>query len=137
MQVVEGRTPPVVEQTYVRLDGSLVEVEVAASPFVFHGTPAVQVFARDITQRRQAQHRIDRLQNLNAALSRTNEAIMRIKDQQALFPEVCRVAVDYGQFSMAAIMLIDARTGRLSVDCLLVHRSTFPRSALRSNRWRR
>ncbi len=55
LQVEEGKTPPVMEQVYVRLDGSTVEVEVSSAPFIFRGKPAVQVIARDISARKRAE----------------------------------------------------------------------------------
>jgi|GEM_PF-339981 len=44
-----------VEHRYVKLDGSAVPVEVIAAPFEYAGKPAVQVVARDITERKRAQ----------------------------------------------------------------------------------
>ncbi|MCX6122489.1 MAG: PAS domain S-box protein [Ignavibacteriales bacterium] len=43
---------PMIEEKYLRLDGSSVDVEVVASPFLFKGKPAAQVVVRDITQRK-------------------------------------------------------------------------------------
>ena len=62
MQVEEGRAAPRMEQVFVRLDGSEVEVEVSSAPFVFRGKPAVQVIARDISGRKQAEHSLAELQ---------------------------------------------------------------------------
>jgi diguanylate cyclase (GGDEF)-like protein/PAS domain S-box-containing protein len=61
-QVAEGAPAPVVEQVYLRMDGSPVEVEVSAAPFQFHGRPAVQVIARDISRRKQAERTLAELQ---------------------------------------------------------------------------
>ena len=47
--------PPLSEQTYVRLDGSKVDVEVAALRSSYMGHPAVQVVARDIRERKRAE----------------------------------------------------------------------------------
>ncbi len=47
--------PNRVEQRWIRADGSTVEVEVTAVPFLFGGKPAVHVMARDITARKQAE----------------------------------------------------------------------------------
>jgi PAS domain S-box-containing protein len=44
------------------MDGSPVEVEVSSAPFQFHGRPAVQVIARDISQRKQAERAFTELQ---------------------------------------------------------------------------
>ena len=38
-----------VEEKFVRVDGSSVEVEVAATPLMFQGHPAIQMIARDIS----------------------------------------------------------------------------------------
>lgn len=46
------------EDRYVRLDGSVVPVEVTAAPFIFQGKPAVQVIALDITARKQAEEEL-------------------------------------------------------------------------------
>lgn len=46
---------PPIEEKYVRLDGREMVVELAAIPFVWQGEPAVQVVARDITDRKRAE----------------------------------------------------------------------------------
>ena len=51
----QGLPTPLVEQQFIRLDGSLVDVEVAGIPCVYDGQPAVQRIVRDITDRRRAQ----------------------------------------------------------------------------------
>jgi PAS domain S-box-containing protein len=51
----EGHAAPIVERTYARIDGSPVNVEVSAVPFRFEGTNGALVFARDITERKQAE----------------------------------------------------------------------------------
>jgi PAS domain S-box-containing protein len=43
------------EEKLVQLDGSPLEVEVAATPLMFQGRPAVQIIARDITERKNAE----------------------------------------------------------------------------------
>jgi PAS domain S-box-containing protein len=44
-----------VDDRYVRLDGSVVDVEVTAAPFIYNGRPAIQVIALDISARKQAE----------------------------------------------------------------------------------
>jgi diguanylate cyclase (GGDEF)-like protein/PAS domain S-box-containing protein len=55
-----------------------------------------------------------RLRNLYVALSQTNQAIVRNKNRDALFKEVCRIAVVHGQFDSARIDLIDSRSQHLT-----------------------
>jgi len=59
---------PIVEQKILRLDGTAVDVEVAAIPFLRGGMEFVQVVVRDITARRKAEHR-------NRLLARTVASI--------------------------------------------------------------
>lgn len=51
----EGRTVPLLEEKYLRLDGGVVDVEVVATPFLTSGDLVVQVFFQDITERKRAE----------------------------------------------------------------------------------
>ncbi len=73
---------------------------------------AVEV-VRDITERKEAEERHIRYKNLYAALSLTNKAIMVIDSPEELFCEICRIAVEHGKFSLAAIVTLDPETGLL------------------------
>ncbi len=61
------RTAPFVELSFVRLDGTQVHVEMASAPLTFGGKAAAQVIAHDVTERKQAEERI---QHLNTELER-------------------------------------------------------------------
>jgi two-component system cell cycle sensor histidine kinase/response regulator CckA len=50
----EGKPAPLLEEKFQRLNGSALDVEVAAMPVMWQGTPAVQVAFRDITERKRA-----------------------------------------------------------------------------------
>lgn len=54
----EGKQVPLVEEKILRLDGTTVEVEVTAVPFVFQGNPAAHVVMRDITERKLMERRL-------------------------------------------------------------------------------
>ena len=49
----QGTQAPLVEQKWLRLDGTAIDVEVAAITLTFQNKPAIQVVARDITERKQ------------------------------------------------------------------------------------
>lgn len=68
--------------------------------------------AEDVTERKRAADRIARLNRVYAVLSGINSAIVRIHEPQALFEEVCRIAVEEGTFALAWIGLPDGESLR-------------------------
>ncbi len=59
---------PANAEQFVRLDGSLVDVEVLAVPLTYQDTPAMQVIARDITERKQAAEALEHSRELLQAV---------------------------------------------------------------------
>jgi diguanylate cyclase (GGDEF)-like protein/PAS domain S-box-containing protein len=73
-----------------------------------HGKPErIDGIARDITQLKLQEQRIERLNRVYAVLSGINTAIVRIHDRQELFQEACRIAVEHGKFTMSWIGMLD------------------------------
>ncbi|MBI5566717.1 MAG: PAS domain S-box protein [Chloroflexi bacterium] len=68
---------------------------------------------QDITDRMRAEARILRLNRLYATLSQINQTIVHMRDRALLFEQICRVAVEYGQFRLAWIGLTDEATGQI------------------------
>jgi two-component system NtrC family sensor kinase len=50
-----GEAAPLISEKFLRVDGTPFEVEVAATPARYHDKPGVQVWVRDITERRRAE----------------------------------------------------------------------------------
>ena len=65
---------------------------------------------QDVTEQKQAEIRIKRLNRVYAVLSGINSLIVRAQEQNELFKEACRIAVDAGAFRMAWIGIVDAET---------------------------
>jgi diguanylate cyclase (GGDEF)-like protein/PAS domain S-box-containing protein len=70
----------------------------------------VVVIARDVSERKKQQDRIERLSRITAVLSGINSAIVRIRDRKEMLAEACRIAVDHGKFGLAWIGLLDRET---------------------------
>ncbi len=62
---------------------------------------------RCITSRKKAELQLASLNRLYKVLSHTNKAIVDIPEADALFKKICEIAVDYGDFKMAWIGIID------------------------------
>jgi two-component system, LuxR family, sensor kinase FixL len=72
--VVDDEIVPLMEEKYLRLDGSVIDVEVIATPFTTSEGRAMQVFFQDITKRKQTESErealISDLETKNAELER-------------------------------------------------------------------
>jgi len=51
----EGGSEPLFEQKFLKMDGTVIDVEIVATSLTYKGKPAVQVVFRDITERKQAE----------------------------------------------------------------------------------
>jgi diguanylate cyclase (GGDEF)-like protein/PAS domain S-box-containing protein len=96
-------------------DGRLVDIEVGISKRTENGKTLYTAVVRDITQRVQHEDRIARLTRLYAALSGVNSAIVRLTSEAELYPEICRIAVEHGNFTSAWIGTFDDKTREIEL----------------------
>jgi diguanylate cyclase (GGDEF)-like protein/PAS domain S-box-containing protein len=61
----------------IRLDGTTVEVEASAGPFLYRGKPGTQVVMRDITERKQAAERLAYLAQYDSLTALPNRSLFR------------------------------------------------------------
>ena len=85
-QISAGSTVPRLEERFVRLDGTPIDVEVATMEFTFQGKPAIQVVASDVTDRR----RTERAQRL---LAEAGTLLNSSLDYQETLRSITRLAV--------------------------------------------
>jgi nitrogen-specific signal transduction histidine kinase len=67
-RLAQGESVPPTVERLVRVDGEPVDVEIAAVPITYDGAPAVQVIARDITERQRLEQAHEDRQRLEGAL---------------------------------------------------------------------
>ena len=75
-KLAAGHPVPAIEEKLRRFDGTHVDVEVGATSFIYQGRPAVQVIARDITARLQAQEQLRASENRFHLLTRATTDIV-------------------------------------------------------------
>ncbi len=76
--------PPMVESKFVKLDGSVIDVEVQGTAIEFDGEPAIHVSVRDITQRKQLEDDIRQLAFYDALTQLPNRRLLSDRMQQAM-----------------------------------------------------
>ena len=104
----EGRS--LLQTKHRRRGGSIFDVEVTGQSLELDGKRVLFNSARDITERITSEAKIRRLNQLYAALSQCNEAIVRCVSEDELFPRICRAAVEFGGMKMAWIGLVELDT---------------------------
>jgi len=75
------------------------------------GNPtSILSIGKDVTERKQAETKIARLNRLYTVLSRVNETMWRIREPKKLYEEACRIVVEDGLFRMAWIGMAEPGT---------------------------
>lgn len=98
------------ETAFLRRDGSEFP---ALQEIISHKKPDgsleyISTVGRDITQRKEFEVRIKRLNQLYTVLSNINTTIVRVREEAELFREACRIAVEHGRFIFGWIGKLDA-----------------------------
>jgi len=85
-QLIEkGQPAPTLDEQYVGLDGSRVDVAVTAIPTIFNGTTVMQVLVLDITERKQAEEALREKHALLSTIMDATADIIFVKDLQGRY----------------------------------------------------
>jgi len=102
-QLEQEKAVPLVEEKFIRPDGTIVDVEVAAAPIFFQGEPMVQVIARDITKRKQAEEALRKSKEEATRLAKEAEVLARIG---RIISSTLRIEEVYDRFAEEVSKLI-------------------------------
>jgi diguanylate cyclase (GGDEF)-like protein/PAS domain S-box-containing protein len=92
---------PWMEEKFLRRDGSEVHVEVTALPYALDGKPAFQTFFRDITGRKAAESRLERMANYDLLTALPSRSLFRDRLSQLLL----HASRDAARFALLVIDL--------------------------------
>ncbi len=94
----------------LRKDGTRVQLDWVNTPLMRPdgGFLGLMSMATDITERLRAEQRLQLAQRLYAALSEVNETIVRVRNREELFRQVCRICVERIGLLVAFVALVDA-----------------------------
>ena len=116
-RVARGERVKNYESRRLRRDGSQFDVSLTISPIVDASGAVVGAskIARDISERKEAERRVERLNRTYAVLSGINSLIVRVSDRNVLFREACRIATGMGRFRAAWIAICADAGAQLEV----------------------
>ncbi|HNX49098.1 MAG TPA: PAS domain S-box protein [Thermoanaerobaculaceae bacterium] len=96
---------------HVRKDGTTFPVEVSSSYVDDRPHGRFLAIVRDISERRRAELRIQRLNQLLRTISEVNQLIVRERRRDELLAGTCSILVEHGGFRMVWIGVADPVTG--------------------------
>jgi PAS domain S-box-containing protein len=77
----EGKTTPLLEHKFLKLDGTPIAVETQGAPIQFDGQPAIMSVGRDISSRRAAEAKLDEARELSLAIMDSVAAQIAVLDR--------------------------------------------------------
>lgn len=86
--------------------GKEFPVEISTRTIIIEGKKYYQSIIRDITERKNFEKKIINLNRVYAVLSNINQLIVRERDEEKIFEEACRIAVELGKFQLVWIGLV-------------------------------
>jgi len=89
------------ESDHLKADGTVMPVEIHARLAEIGGTRMIIAVARDITERRQAEQELRRVNRALRTISDLNQVLVLAADEPELLREVCRIIVEVGGYSLA------------------------------------
>jgi PAS domain S-box-containing protein/putative nucleotidyltransferase with HDIG domain len=107
--IKEWKKLPPIEEKLLRVDGSAVDVEIAAMPLLWNEKPVIQVTFRDITERKRAEAKIRQQVERLTALNAINQAISSSFDLRMSLSILLFHAVQQLEVDAMDVLLLDPR----------------------------
>jgi|GEM_PF-2010799 PAS domain S-box-containing protein len=107
--VMDTRVAAEVENPFTYPDGSSGNFSLRIRPI----PEGVLILSVEITERRRAEKQLAHTTRLYHLLSQVNQAIVRVREPQALYEAICEVTREFGGFDAAWIGLLNDKTGDL------------------------
>lgn len=113
---------PLIEEKFIKLDGTVFDIEVSANQISYRNTVAVQVIARDITRRKKTEEELatanDRLAHNLESMTRLHflgTLLEREDGMHVVLQEMLDVAIAIANADMGNIQLLDRQSGSLKI----------------------
>jgi diguanylate cyclase (GGDEF)-like protein/PAS domain S-box-containing protein len=105
--IAAGEAGVRLERHFVGSDGTERWSELHRRALAAEGGHVIVTIARDITERKLQERRIEQLSRTRVVTSLINAAIVRTREREALMREVCRAAVQTGGYGAAQVLWVN------------------------------
>ena len=111
--LIAGLHPPPFDCRVRRSDGTYRTIRTVGDVVeTVDGVPSrIAGTAHDVTERKRAEEQLAQKTRLYATLSQVNQTIVRAKEPSELYQGICDVAVEFGEFTLAWVGLLDEASG--------------------------
>jgi diguanylate cyclase (GGDEF)-like protein/PAS domain S-box-containing protein len=112
--IAAGAQGQKIERVFTHSSGSHGLTELHRRALHTDAGTLIVTIGRDVTERRENEERIKRLNRVHTVLSGINALIVRAKSREELFREACRIAAESGQFLLAWIGVVDRKLNQVT-----------------------
>ncbi len=110
-----GAVQPVIREKLVRTDGSTIDADVVAIPFLWDNKPAVYVIFRDVTRQVQAEEAVRQQSRTLAILNEVITTANRAKDLPSLLQEILKRTLSLMDYDAGGVYITDHAAGTATV----------------------
>jgi len=103
----DGLSAPRIEERYLRLDGTAIEVETQGTSILFDGEPAIQAAIHDITESKKDKSALKRQLSFTRALNLIAKCVVEHHDAHVILDETMQVVSEALKVDRARINDID------------------------------
>ena len=115
-ELIQVRTTMSLEKRFVRGDGRTLWARMTMTSPTDERFPLHRVVViEDITARKEAEERLEKLSQLHLASGEVNEAILRTRDRRALLEDACEIIVKHCGFEIASVRLASVSSSTLEL----------------------
>ncbi len=100
------RTTKLLEEKFVRLDGTVIDVEIAGSFLTYRGKPATQVIVQDITERKRVEAMLAERARLATMGAAVGVALTQSDSLQAMLQRCAEAMVQHLNATLARIWIL-------------------------------